>query len=532
MTPQARLRCILLSVCLSAYAAAIRFGSASSGEPPVQAAQAPSKYQGERDCIRCHTAPTDDDVADGITRFFDLTEYATWAEKDKHALAYRVLTNSRSRQMGRLLGIRPETDASCLSCHAVNCDAGQCAEGDAPKVQAKGVSCEACHGPASRWVDDHWHPNKWRKALTRDQKTAQGLVDLRDAVTRAELCLSCHLGNVQQGKVVTHEMFAAGHPPVSGFEVETFLHAMPRHWRPASDQPPEIRKQYADQQDFDKPEAMYCTRMLTIGGLVALRNYAGLVGDNARRRLRSQGDVLAAKPAAPAAASIELAFYDCQACHHELTVDSWRQKRGYSGRPGRPAVRSWPIGLGKLAAAACGERRSALLESLQKFYQAVDKQPFGVAQDLVAAADQLKETTGEAIRFVKTQRFSEEQGIGVLKAICAAGSAELPDFETARQLGWTSLVVYDELPQKLHKKQIDEVLETIKTELSLTIPSRAEEMPQKIPRKPDGAAGDGECVCVANKSVPQSLAAAARYDPLEFQGHCKKLAELLGAAQK
>ncbi len=180
--------------------------------------------------------------------------------------------------MGRLLAIEPETDASCLSCHAVNVDASQCAEGDPLKVQEKGVSCQACHGPASQWIDDHWHPNKWRKALTREQKTAKGLVDLRDAVTRAEVCLSCHVGNAQQGKVVTHEMFAAGHPPISGFEIETFVRAMPRHWKPASDQPPEIRKQYADQQDPDKPEPMYSTRMLTIGGLVALRNYAGLMG--------------------------------------------------------------------------------------------------------------------------------------------------------------------------------------------------------------------------------------------------------------
>ncbi len=75
--------------------------------------------------------------------------------------------------MGLLLGIKPETDASCLACHAVNADASQCAEGDPLKIQEKGVSCEACHGPASKWVDDHWHPDRWRKDkdLTRADKT-------------------------------------------------------------------------------------------------------------------------------------------------------------------------------------------------------------------------------------------------------------------------------------------------------------------------------------------------------------------------
>ena len=119
-----------------------------------------------------------------------------------------------------------------------------------------------------------------------------------------------------------------------------------------------------------------------------------------------------------------------------------------------------------------------MLEALQKFYQALDKQPFGAPKDLVAAAQQLAERADEAIRFLKTQRFNAEQGLAILKAICAAGSDELPDFETARQLGWTSLIVYDELPENLHSKEIDEVLETIKTELALTIPSREEELSQ------------------------------------------------------
>ncbi len=144
----------------------------------------------------------------------------------------------------------------------------------------------------------------------------------------------------------------------------------------------------------------------------------------------------------------------------------------------------------------------------------------------MAAADRLIERTDEAIRFVETERFNEARGLGILREICAAGSTELPDFETARQFGWTALIVYDELPQNRHNRQIDKALAAINAELSLTLPSREEELSQK------SAIGSDECVCVANKSVPQTLATAARYDPLEFQKHCKKLAELLGAAQK
>jgi hypothetical protein len=506
--------------------------SVSVADPPSQpdAAHGPSKYQGSGDCNRCHEKPTKDDIDNGTTKYFSMTELPTWAEKDKHALAYQVLKNSRSKRMGELLGIQPETDASCLGCHSVKVDASQCAEGKTGRVQEKGVSCEVCHGPASNWIDDHWHPNKWRNKLTRAEKTAQGLVDLRDDVTRAEVCLSCHVGNSQQGKVVTHDMFAAGHPPISGFEIETFARAMPKHWKPAADQPPEIRAQYADQRDPDKVEPMYSTRMMTIGGLLAMKAYARLVGDNAKARSPSLATPAADKAGPAGGHGTELAYYDCQACHHELTVDSWRQKRGYPGRPGRPAVRAWPIALGKIAAAACGEHRGPLLESLEKFYQAVGKQPFGAPDDLAAAADRLVARADEAVGFLKSQRFDEAKGLSILKQICAAGSAELPDFETARQLGWTAWIVYDDFmdnaPEKFRGKEIKEVLDAVKTELSLTIPTRAEEMAAV------GPAETGECVCVANKSVPQTLEAAAKYDPRIFQDHCKRLAQLLAAPQK
>jgi hypothetical protein len=527
------LRWIILFVGTGAIVAASSFGSigwsavpAGASDAAADIARRPPKYQGSGDCGKCHTMPTADEIADGTTKSFDLTEVTTWAEKDKHALAFKVLNDSRSQRMGQLLGIKPASDASCLSCHAVAVDASQCAEGSPIRVQQKGVSCEACHGPASEWIDDHWHPNKWRKKLTREEKTAKGLADLRDDATRGAVCLSCHLGDARQGKVVTHDMFAAGHPPISGFEIETFARAMPKHWKPASQQPPEIRAQYADQRDPNKPEPMASTRTMTIGGLTAMAAYARLVRDNAQARAQARRNAGTEKASSADFHGAELAFYDCQACHHELTVDSWRQKRGYPGRPGRPAVRAWPIALGKIAAAACGDRGKPLLDSLEPFYRAIDKQPFGAPEELAASAEQLAGKAEEAIAFLKTQRFDEGRGLAILKEICARGTSEIPDFETARQLGWTSRIVYDELPGKFHSKELDEVFEALQTELALTLPLREQEVSQGA-----GAAAD-DWTCVANKSVPQTLAAAARYNPRALQDHFKKLEQLLAALPK
>src|SRR6185369_6909289 len=95
-----------------------------------------------------------------------------------------------------------------------------------------GVSCEGCHGPAgdsksadkllSGWLAPHQAPpvepydktNHWR-FLTPQQKLEQfGFNDVRSQAAKTRLCASCHLGNMEQGRVVTHEMYAAGHPPL------------------------------------------------------------------------------------------------------------------------------------------------------------------------------------------------------------------------------------------------------------------------------------------------------------------------------
>ena len=32
------------------------------------------------------------------------------------------------------------------------------------KLQAMGVACQSCHGPASEWSEIHRHPDQWRRA--------------------------------------------------------------------------------------------------------------------------------------------------------------------------------------------------------------------------------------------------------------------------------------------------------------------------------------------------------------------------------
>ena len=49
-------------------------------------------------------------------------EYITWSRSDKHARAYTLLLNTRSKEIARRLGLKEPAHASalCLDCHAHN----------------------------------------------------------------------------------------------------------------------------------------------------------------------------------------------------------------------------------------------------------------------------------------------------------------------------------------------------------------------------------------------------------------------------
>src|SRR5512132_3065494 len=76
------------------------------------------------------------------------TEYSTWIAQDRHAHAAEVLSNPVSVRMGRMLGIgTPNSAPKCLACHGLDVPEAR----QARTFVNEGVSCEACHGPASAW---------------------------------------------------------------------------------------------------------------------------------------------------------------------------------------------------------------------------------------------------------------------------------------------------------------------------------------------------------------------------------------------
>src|SRR5213079_1423062 len=99
-----------------------------------------------------------------------------------------------------------------------------------------GVGCEACHGVADKWFREHID-KKWRLEPPDKKLTEYGERDMRNPAVRAERCAACHVGNAAEGKFVTHEMYAAGHPPLLPLEVMTFSRDQPMHYKYARDLP-------------------------------------------------------------------------------------------------------------------------------------------------------------------------------------------------------------------------------------------------------------------------------------------------------
>jgi hypothetical protein len=214
------------------------------------------------------------------------TEYVTWSRVDKHARAYKVLSSEQSLRIGRNLGLAkpPSEEKVCLDCHALNVPSAQ--RGERFKFD-DGVSCEACHGPAGRWLEAHV-----QDGATHADNLKAGLYPTDDTVARAQLCLSCHFGNAD--RFVTHRIMGAGHPRMS-FELDTFTTVEPAHFKPDS--------------DWEKRKRMWDgVKVWAIGQALVVSEMMDVLVDPKRGR-----DGLFP----------ELVLFDCHACHHPMSEKRW-----------------------------------------------------------------------------------------------------------------------------------------------------------------------------------------------------------------
>lgn len=230
---------------------------------------------------------------------------SVWESSDPHLRAGAVLLADLSRRIvGALEPAATDSDVAyyrALQTHCVSCHAPEAATElkslDAALIA--GVSCEACHGPASHWEKIHtlqgWNQSERFSAST-------GMLDMESPLSRVDNCVRCHVGSRTADALVrdmNHDMIAAGHPPLY-FDAIRHHARLPTHWARAADKVTELQRSRAPETH----EGLQARVLLAALRLSSERRVAGL-----------------------AAPQPELSEYDCGACHHDLRINSPRQNR-------------------------------------------------------------------------------------------------------------------------------------------------------------------------------------------------------------
>lgn len=399
-------------------------------------------------------------------QFVLLGEGRTWNEQDPHSRAHEVLSKPLGQQMARLLKYDVTRAPQCLTCHAIDVTPA------APPFKkqfetAEGVTCNACHGLRKPWQQEHYGEKgqtiPWR-TMAPEKKAEYGLRNLRDPAVKATLCASCHVGDAAQDKVVTHEMYAAGHPPLPPFELATFMECQPKHWGyPVNPMlkffTPEGVAAFAG-NDFAKAhpnwtwelyrfhpadQEVFLTRSVVAGAIASLRAEMRMIAADASAVVKD-----------PRLDGVDYARFDCYACHHDLKVPSDRQARGYEGKPGRPPLKAWVAALPSVVV----EHASGLppLADTAKQFQtkwdavrtAALSRPFGDPVELAKAAGEMAAWCDEFLKKSGEDGkplYTKERARNLLTAIGKAATSArwTADPEAAMHLTWAYVALRGDL---------------------------------------------------------------------------------------
>jgi hypothetical protein len=468
---------------------------------PVVQDEEKALFRGSGTCVNCHKDGNQKTQPLASQGFIRLDEYAIWKGEDKHSLAYSNLLSPRGKRMAALLNTDvTKLPAGCIGCHGAG-EAEQKNRGEGDSFDPnEGVSCENCHGASSKWFGPHLD-SSFRKKTTAEREKL-GLNDLRAPSVQSAQCLTCHIGDSGQGKVVTHEMYAAGHPPLPSIEVATFSDVIPRHWWLVGEKPSVKVRQAAGFVEGTKEK----TRLALVGAAVALKTSMKLLGDETK---------VTGTSTVPGLAWPDYARFDCWSCHHDLKRESWRQIRGYKAAPGRPPISEWPLAIVELgitrlalddpaAKSLFGELEEHSKQVLDEAYA----RPYGRKAPMGEAAAKFAAWTDVLIQRLSTATYTEDVSARLLRTLVEMAMEKTVDYDAARQIGWTIKILKEDAGSKLtNLPAIEEVIGKIETGLKLDLPAgRKYEIEDQLSK---------------------GLQIIGDYDPATFQSNLKELHGLL-----
>ena len=336
-------------------------------------------HQGVASCAgsTCHSRP----VGTGLV--VRQNELITWQDPSSpaglHSHAWRALTESRGQAIANRLGLGPAQNAkACLGCHADPADS----RGGRSQL-SDGVGCEGCHGAAGGWIASHYVVG-----ATHAGNVAKGMKALEDPRVRANVCLDCHFGSARPGQFVTHQMMAAGHPRVA-FELDLFSTL---------------------QQHYDQ-DADYAKRKAYSGGVKTWAVGQALALD---RALTLYGDPSKTNGAFP-----ELYFFDCHACHRQISDDpkarpSAQPNPGRGGQVGLVPFNDENMIMLAAAAKATSPALAARLDADSRAFHAALPRDRAEA---VRAAGRLAETSRQLGQAFAGRSFGRADTMAILEAV-------------------------------------------------------------------------------------------------------------------
>lgn len=356
-------------------------------------------------------------------------EYFIWQRKDSHAGTYNLLLEPRSNEIARRLGWGAAAQAQgCLSCHA---DVEEKPARGEKWLIADGIGCEVCHGGAGGWIDSHVQGYK-----TLDEAQADGLYPTWQPAARAQLCLSCHQGSTD--RPMTHAIMAAGHPPLL-FELDTFSTLEPFHH--------EIDADYIARKGAQDPALNWI-----VGQAMAADALLGAIESGRYRN----------------GLMPELAFFDCDACHHSM-----KSGRGHAARVGGAEPGTVPLADASLVLIAAWVRvlDPALADRWQAGWSALYRKGYSSDQALRREAESLRALLQSSLlpraRSASLNTVQLERVLGGVLA--AAAGAHTGDYRFAEQTAMASLVFGSLLAERdggafgaEQKAAVDALYETVK----------------------------------------------------------------------
>jgi hypothetical protein len=340
-----------------------------------------------------------------------LNEFTKWiTSHDPHARAFAVLSEKRSRDIARHLGIKDAREsARCLACHtnplAAELRGSEALQELQREERIFGVGCEACHGAADSWLAAHTTA-AWQH-YNAAKKQEYGMVPVHAVSALGRTCTGCHVG-APPGKAgvvrdVNHDLIAAGHPRLA-FELDAFLANLPPHWNLKA----------------KKPTATNSVRVWAVGQMTSAEAALRLLAHRARQAEKGPN-----KQPWP-----EFTEYDCFACHHDLKGTSWRQSKEHYGKrlPGSLPWGDWYFSMPLVLADQARDTKTR--EGIERLRLLMGR-PLPDAREVVIQADALATSLASLRRQLKKQPGDAE----ALRARLAelAGKEPAASWDTAEQ---------------------------------------------------------------------------------------------------